>query len=219
MKNVFLISLALALALVTGCRSNDGNKGAWDDHAKHAIDVGRAGLEKNGVQVSGNPKPVTKFIQADGVYKGVWPYVNQQGGMVGGYWVGNCGYAGTATLAKSGPLWNRNTGTHEAHHALEAFAKCEGGHPDYMRKYAGSPDWPYFTGNFALLSISQTEAGQMVTEVNVHVEDDEGNMACVTYLQPDRTAPGLLSESGSDVKIDSERLAFARSLLQSSKGE
>ena len=203
--------LTLILLVLTGCRSNDGNKGAWDDHARLAIQVGQAGLERNGIAVH---KPVqipkTHFAEADGIINGIWPYVNQPGGKVGGWWTGGCRGNGNATVAKAGNLWSRNTGTHEAHHQLESYAKCERGHPDYMRKYAGAPDWPYFTGNFAAFA----GLAAPVSNTNVYVEDEEGNKACVTYYD-EVAGAGLKSLQAPEAKEDltEARKAFARSLL------
>jgi len=205
-----LLLLLLALCL-TGCRSNDGGKnGAWDDHARLAIQVGQAGLERNGIEVHSPVRiPTTHFAQADGIINGIWPYVNQPGGKVGGWWTGSCRGNGNATIAKAGNLWNRNTGTHEACHQLEAYAKCERGHPAYMRKYAGAPDWPYFTGSFAAFA----GLAAPVSTTNVYVEDEEGNKACVTYY--DDTAGSDLKSLQAPEKEDltEAREAFARSLL------
>ena len=199
--------LTLILLVLTGCRSNDGNKGAWDDHARLAIQVGQAGLERNGVVVHKPVRiPKTHFAQADGVINGIWPYVNRPGGKVGGWWTGSCRGSGNATVAKFGDLWNRNTATHEPHHQLEAYAKCQGGHPDYMRKYAGSPDWPYFTGNFFVSGLSLT-----VSATNVYAEDDDGNRACVTYYDEAGLKPLQSPEAQED--LSAERKSFALSLL------
>jgi hypothetical protein len=155
-------------ALFKSGGSEKWNRGEWADHAQNAWNVMSANLQKSQIQFSKPSKLETKFVAAHGVLgtgANRYPYIIENGQKIGGWHIGNCNGAGSATVVReAGGFWNANVGTHEVGHHLNTHARCDpanGWHPDYIRK-AGAPYWPNYSAKVMLLNYEFDDASVCV---------------------------------------------------------
>ena len=158
-------------------RSNKSwNRGDWKDHAQAAWNHYQNGLRKIGIELRRPSRLSTYFVQAEGTLGGGndrFPYVMQRGSKVGGWWIGGCNSsASTHLVREANGFWNRNIATHEVGHHADHHARCNGGHPAYMRQ-AGAPHWPYWNK-------SRNSEGLFL--LNYHTEI-EGKSICMTIIE------------------------------------
>lgn len=202
---VFVITILVlfaALHLATsGCsmlRSGSGKKnfaGQWAGDAQTSWNIVAGDLKARGIAVRSVTHLNTHYEQANGTMGGGHdrlPYKNVNGGRIGGWYTGTCGSGGDATVIREAGGWsNPNIKTHEVAHAVDAHARCEGGHPGYIR----APHWPHWrNGAYALhYQIDGSDVCLVVIE-----EAPEGLNA---LAEPDREAARRQFE------------AFARSLV------